>query len=89
MTERTCHWSGCKTIIQVDTSIESKQTLFTVAGWCDVHSKAFNIYTELEKQFCKDFKIDWPIGSLSYKKHKKALNVLHKQAGKMAEGKCV
>lgn len=85
MTEQTCHWTGCKTIIQVDTSLEERQTLFTVAGWCDVHHKAFGIFTELEKKFCKDNKIDWPPGSLSYKKYKKQFHKLHKEAGKKAE----
>ena len=85
MASKTCHWRGCSTKIEVDTSIESKQSLFTVVGWCDVHQKAFSIYTELEKKFAKDHHVDWPIGSLSYKKHKNALGQLHVLAGHRAE----
>lgn len=83
--EQTCNWDGCTTKIQVDTSIEDRQSFFTVVGWCEVHHEAFRIYTDMEKKFCKKRKIDWPIGSLSYKKHKKDLNKIHKMAGKQAE----
>lgn len=84
MTERTCHWKGCTTKIQVNTSME-KNSLFIVAGWCTIHENAFRIATDMEQQFCKDNKIDWPFGSLSSRKYKKDINKIHNAAGKQAE----
>ena len=80
MEKRTCIWKGCKIKIELDTSIEKRQSLFTVAGWCPLHSKAYRIYHELEKKYCKEHKIEHPIGSLSYQKHKKALHQLYELA---------
>lgn len=85
MKTKTCHWDKCKTKIQVDTSIEERQSFFTVVGWCPVHQEAFKIFHDLEKKFAKENNIDWPIGSLSYKKHKKALHELYKLSGQRAE----
>ena len=83
-TVKTCHWEGCKNKIELDTSLE-KHTMFIVVGWCPIHHEAFRIYTDLEKKFAREHHFDWPIGSLSYKKHKKALNQLHELAGHRAE----
>jgi hypothetical protein len=69
----------------VDDSIEKRQTLFVVAGFCKTHIKAFSIYTKLEKEFCEENKIDWPVGSLSYKKHQSSFNKLHHLAGQLAK----
>jgi len=85
METQTCFWDNCKTKIKVDTSIEDRQSFFSVVGWCSVHQEAYNIYHNLEKAYAKKHKIDWPIGSLSYKKHKKALDQLYELAGHRAE----
>ena len=85
MKTRQCNWKGCKTKIELDTSMESKSSFFTVVGWCDVHQEAFRIYTKLEKKFCEEKDLDWPIGSLTYKQNKKALHQLHILSGHRAE----
>jgi hypothetical protein len=80
LTKRICIWQGCKTRIDLDVSIESRQSLFVVAGWCELHKKAYSIYREMEEKYCKEHYIENPIGSLSYKKHKKALHQLFELA---------
>lgn len=87
MEKRTCHWKGCKTKIELDTSIESRQTLFTVCGFCKLHHEALKIATELDQKFCKDHKISWPIGSLSYQKYKKQFTQLRELAEHRAKEK--
>ena len=84
---RKCIWKGCRTKIELDTSIESRQTLFTVAGWCKVHQLAYSIYLEMEKKYCKDKKLEWPLGSISYQKHENALHQLHDLAEHRAKEK--
>jgi len=85
MTERTCSWPKCKTKIDVDTSIENRTNFFVVGGWCDLHHKAYAISTAMEKVFCTKMNIDWPVGSLNYKKYKKELHALMAKAVWKAE----
>ena len=87
MEKRICHWNGCKTKIEVDTSIEERFSIFNVVGWCKVHQEAFRIYYDLEKKYAKKHHIKLPIGPLSYKKHKKDLHQLRKLAEHRAEQK--
>ena len=76
MKQMTCHWKYCRTKIKVDNSIEKRQSFFTVVGFCPLHHEALKIATKLDQKFCKRNNIDWPIGSLSYKKHQKAFTEL-------------
>ena len=81
--KQKCHWEKCKTKIEVKQM--SDNPMFQTVGWCEVHQLAFRIYHDLEKKYCKDHKLSWPVGSLTYKNHKKAFNGLHDLAGHRAE----
>lgn len=85
MTERTCAWKYCRTKIEVDTSIEDRCSMFVVSGWCKVHQKAYQIYHDLEKKFCKKARINWPPGSKAYRENKEAFDQLHDLAGHRAK----
>lgn len=81
--KRICIWSGCKEEIKLDTSIESSrvgQRLgLVISGWCQLHTKAYNIYHNMElKRFGY-------VTSKIYHEHKKEMNLMRKQAEKLAK----
>ena len=86
-TTKKCFWKGCKTKIQVDTSIESDMSFVTVEGWCDVHKLAYSIFHELEREFCKRKRISFPPNSVTYPIHKIALHELNELAEYRAKEK--
>ena len=86
-TTKKCFWSGCKTKIQVDTSIESSFSLVIVEGYCNVHISAWKIYRKLEQEFCKRKRISCPPNSVTYPIHKKAISQLYELAEYRAKEK--
>ena len=50
MSQKTCHWKNCKTVIEVR-EIFPGNSIFITAGWCDFHKEVIKIEQTILKKF--------------------------------------
>jgi len=77
--KQLCSWKGCKTIIDVDSSLDIPALGAMAGGFCDFHSKVYQRTHEIFKELWPEFSYG-SICNYIYRDDKKLHNAIRKMA---------